>query len=168
MFVRKRGLELLIGSVTLGVVLWSASSACGYPSTAPSAGCGNGHSPITCIAVSITADGDGPFTLNFHGTYSSVSGGTLQNNSSNALYYGLQPGTYTIDGTTSTPNLTFYIISEQSSVPGGVQLGSVQSTKGPFVATPSLCHVTYQATGSSPPPQPYSFTFTVGTTGPFC
>lgn len=167
MFVRGRGFELLAGSVTLGVVLWSASTACKYAPTSPTAGCGNGYAPITCISVSIIADGDGPFTLNFHGNYSSVSGVTAEK-SSDAIYYGLQPGTYTIDGTISTANLTFYIVSGQSTIPGGVQLGSVQSTKGPFVATPNLCHVTYAAVGNSPPPQQYSFTFTVGTTPPLC
>jgi hypothetical protein len=166
MFGRGRGFELMVGGVTLGVVLWSASTACKFTPTAPGPGCGLGANPITCINITIGTTGDGPYSATLHGTYTTTTG-TLDRNS-NTLYFGLQPGIYTVDGTMSTANLTFYIIGGSASVPGGVQTGSVQSTKGPFVATPSLCHVSYAATGSSPPPQQFSFTFTVGTTGPFC
>ncbi len=165
----KRRFELLIGSITLGVVLWSASTGCkivGTP-TAPGPGCGLGSNPVTCINITIGTNGDGPYSATLHGTFSPATGAVLAHNA-NTIYFGLQPGTYTVDGTMSTANLTFFIVSDSASVPGGVQLGSVQSTKGPFVATPSQCHVSYAATGSSPPPQQFSFTFTVGTTGPFC
>jgi hypothetical protein len=78
------------------------------------------------------------------------------------------PGTYTVSGTMSSSTLDIYIQTGGSYTAGGVERGTVQSTKGPFVATPSLCHVSYSATGNSPPPQDYSFTFTVGTVTPLC
>lgn len=167
MITRGRGFEVLVGGVTLGVVLWSASTGCKLSPTTPSGpGCSAAASSLNCIAVSLSVVADGPYTINLQGQYTNQSAAPGSNTSS--TYYGLEPGTYIVSGTMSTENLTFYIVTSQSTAVGGVELGTVQSTAGPFVATPSLCHVSYSATGTSPPPQQYSFTFMVGTTTPLC
>jgi hypothetical protein len=164
MGLHRRSVEVLIGSATLGAVLWSASTACstGGSTGPPATDCQQDAAQLTCIGFTLNVIADGPYMFTFRGfSYSASRDSTF-------FLANLVAGPYEIAGRMSTPNVTFYVVGRSSTVPGGVERTSLQSVQGPFVATPSLCHVSYAATGASPPPQDFRFQFTVGTVPPTC
>ena len=71
MFTRGRGFEALAGTVTLGFVLWSASTACKI-TPGPSSPCGSSSTDLNCAPVYLVATADGPFTIQFNGLSDSL------------------------------------------------------------------------------------------------
>jgi hypothetical protein len=140
MIITGKRFELLIGSLSLGAVLWNASTACSR-TTASRLGCDESADALNCIGAFLVVSSNLPFTFSFRGQNFSGAGGT---NSQSYQLFGLQSGPNEITGNTSAGTISFRITGRPSSVPGGVASGCLQSLAGP-VASTTPCQVNYVA-----------------------